>query len=106
MEAILIANKPLVKCGVFRSQLDAEIEALQLHLVITTCGYNAIVTGKAYFWTVVLTMVRVICFEIIKVQVEWETAYVSYTPALVVGQYLWGTLQSHRVMDNFLQTQF
>ena len=25
---------------------------------------------------------------------------------MMVGQYIWGTLQVHRVMDDFLRTQF
>ena len=33
-------------------------------------------------------------------------AYGSDTPSVTVGQYLWGTLQVHRVMDDFLRNQF
>ena len=49
---------------------------------------------------------RVIWREIRKVRVEVETEYGSDNPMEMVGQYLWGTLQTHRVMDEFLQTQF
>ena len=62
--------------------------------------------GKVECWTVVLTMVRVIWRELRKVRVEAETAYGSENPTEMVGQYLWGTLQTHRVMDDFLRTQF
>ena len=58
---------------------------------------------KAEFWTVVLTVVRVIWRELRKVRVEAETAYVSEKLAEMVGQYLWGNLHAHWVMDEFLQ---
>ena len=31
--------------------------------------------------------------------VESETAYGLWDNVVIVGQYLWGTIQSHRVMD-------
>ena len=58
---------------------------------------------KSYFLLVFLTMVRVICWDIIKVQVEEETAYVSDIPPVIVGQYIWLTVQVHRVMDNLFE---
>ena len=44
----------------FWSQLFADIEAFQLHLVKTTYGEGAGAVGKAECWTLVLTIVRVI----------------------------------------------
>ena len=49
-------------------------------------------------------MVRVIWKYLRKVRVEAETTYGSDKTAVMVGQYLWGTLQAHRVMENFLRT--
>ena len=46
-------------------------------------------SGRAEFWTVVFTMVRLVLRELIKVRVEAETAYGLETPAMKVGQYLW-----------------
>ena len=40
-----------------------------------------------------------------KVQVESEKVYGSGDNVVMVGQYLWGTLQSHRVMGDFLRDQ-
>ena len=38
--------------------------------------------------------------------VDAETAYGSEKPMEMVVQYLWVTLQAHRMMDDFLRTQF
>ena len=35
---------------------------------------------------------------------EAETAYGSDNPSVMVGQYLWVTLQAHRDMDHFLHS--
>ena len=43
--------------------------------------------------------------EIRKVRVEAETVYGSENPTEMVVQYLWGTLQAHWLMDDFLRTQ-
>ena len=51
-------------------------------------------------------MKRVICRELRKVQVDSETAYGSAENVMMVGQYLRGTLQVLRVMDDFLISQF
>ena len=51
-------------------------------------------------------MIRVIWRELKKVQFELETAYGSEDKVVMVGQYLWGTLQAHKVMDKFLRKQF
>ena len=73
-----------------------------------TTEYGEITTaaGKEECWIVVITLVRVIWRELRKLRVEAETAYGSETPAVMAGQYLWGTLQAHREMENLLQTQF
>ena len=55
---------------------------------------------------VVITMFRVIQWELRKFQVEAETAYESDTPEVMSGQYLWGTLQAHKAMDYLLRNQF
>ena len=47
MEARLLESELPGKFGVFWSQLAAEIEAFQLHLVIPTYGEGAGVLGKA-----------------------------------------------------------
>ena len=60
MEARLLASELLGKCGVFWSQLDAEIDAFQLHLVMITYGEVSGTSGKAECWIVVITMVQVI----------------------------------------------
>ena len=62
--------------------------------------------GKEKFCTELITMVRVIWMELRKFRVEADTACVSDNLSEVVGKYLWGNLQVHRVMDDFLQTQF
>ena len=62
--------------------------------------------GKVECWTVVITMVRIIWRDLREVRVEAETEYGSDTPLVMVGKYLWGTIQAHRVMNYFLQTQF
>ena len=41
--------------------------------------------------------------DLSKVRVEAETAYVSEKLAEMVGQYLWGNLHAHWLMDEFLQ---
>ena len=51
-------------------------------------------------------MVRVIWRELRKVSVESEAAYGYNNPTYMVVKYLWGTLQAHMVMDDFLWTQF
>ena len=56
---------------------------------------------KSKCWSVVLAVARFIWQQLRKVQVEDETVYGSYYQAMTVGQYLWLTLQAHRVMDMF-----
>ena len=51
-------------------------------------------------------MVRLIWLELRNFRAEAETVYGSDKPAEMVGQYLWGTLQEHLVMGDFLWTQF
>ena len=50
MKAQLLASKLLGKCGVFWSQLAAEIESFKLHLVTITYGEGSGVAGKAECW--------------------------------------------------------
>ena len=76
-----------------------------MHSVTATYGDNAISEDIAECWTVVITMVILIWNELIKLKVEVETAHVSDTSTLMMGQYLWGTLQAHRVVGYFLLTQ-
>ena len=52
------------------------------------------------------TTMRVVWRELSKVRVESEMEYVSVDNLLMVYQYLWGTLQAHRVMNTFLKAQF
>ena len=54
----------------------------------------------------VLTTTRVIWRELQKVRVESETAYGSAENMVMVGHYLWVTIQAHRVMDDLLRSQF
>ena len=86
----------------FWSQLAAQIETFQLHLVTVTYGEGEAAAWKAEFWTVVITMLQVICKELRKVRVEAETVYGSEKSTEMVGQCLWGTLQAHWVMDDAL----
>ena len=60
MDAKLLANELLEKCGVFWSHLAEEIEAFQTHLVTTTYGEGSMAEGIAECWTVLLTMIIVI----------------------------------------------
>ena len=93
VEDRLLERNLLGKCGVFWSQLDADIEALWLHLVITTYVESEILKGKSEYWMMVITMVGLLCSELIKVLVGLETSYGSDEPAVMVVQYLWVTLQ-------------
>ena len=47
MEAKLLANELLEKCGVFWSHVVEEIEAFQTHLVTTTYGEGSMAEGIA-----------------------------------------------------------
>ena len=105
METKFLSCELLGKRGVLWSRLAADIEAIQMHLVTTTCREGDMAAGIEECCTVVLTMVRVIWRELRKVRVEAETSYGLETHAVKVGQYLWGTLQALRVMENFLRTQ-
>ena len=55
---------------------------------------------------VVLTMVLVSWKDIRKVRVEADTEYGSDNPSVMVGQYLWVTLQGHILIDDLLRNQF
>ena len=88
------------------SQLIAEIEAFQLHLVTTIYGEGAGVAGKSECWTVVFTVVRVIWRDIRKFRVEEEMVYGSDKRSEMAAQYLWGALQTHQVIDEFLWKKF
>ena len=52
------------------SQLVAEIENFQLHLVTTTCGEGDVAAGKGARSTVVLMMVHVMCRYLREFRVE------------------------------------
>ena len=106
MEVQKLVSELLGKLGVLWSKLAAEIEVFQLNLVTTTYGAGVGATRKAECWTVVIAVVWVICRELRKVGGEAETVYGSDNPTEMVGQYLWGALQAHRVMDELSQTQF
>ena len=75
MEANLLASELLGKCGVFESHFESEIEASQMQLVTTTYREGVEAAGRSEFWTVVLTMVRLIWRGLRKVRMETETAY-------------------------------
>ena len=51
-------------------------------------------------------MVRVILWELRKFGVKEDTTYGSDILTLMVGKYLWVNLKAHKVMDDFLLTQF
>ena len=53
-----------------------------------------------------LTMMRFIWRELRKVKVDSETEYGFADNVVMVVQYLWGTIQVHRVIENFLRDQF
>ena len=92
METKFLSCELLGKRGVLWSRLAADIEAIQMHLVTTTCREGDMAAGIEECCTVVLTMVRVIWRELRKVRVEAETSYGLETHAVKVGQYLWGNL--------------
>ena len=50
----------------------------------------------------VIRMMRVIWIELMRVRVESEPSYVSEDKVVILGKYLWGALQDHRVMDDLL----
>ena len=54
----------------------------------------------------ILTIFWVIWRDLQKVQVQDGKVYGSYPPHVMVDQYLWGTLQSYMVMEEFLRYQF
>ena len=54
----------------------------------------------------VIIMMRVIWIELMKVRVESEPSYVSEDKVVTLGKYLWGALQDHIVMYEFLLAQF
>ena len=105
-EARLLASELLGKRGVFWYQLAPDIEAFQMHLVTTTYWDDEMAAVKIECWKVVLTMVHAIWREIRKVRVESETEYGSDNPSVMVGKYIWGNLQVHRVIDDLLRSQF
>lgn len=92
----------------FWTRLCAGVDSFFLYLVTTTYGSAPTKEGKAECWTVVLTMLRVVWRELRKVRVVAESAYAysDSNPALMVGQYLWATLQDHRVQKEFLDAGF
>ena len=77
-----------------------------MYLVTTAYGEVVSSEGRVECWSVVLTMMRVILRDFRKVPGDSETAYGSADNVVVVGQYLWGTLQAHRIMDDFLRAKF
>ena len=52
-----------------------------------------------------LTMVKVIWRDLRKVLSKVETSYGMASTNFIVGQYLWDTIKSHWVMDEFIQEQ-
>ena len=53
----------------------------------------------------VLSVLRVIRRYLRKVRVQAETSYGATYSHIMVGKYLWGTLQSHRLVKEFMLTQ-
>ena len=51
-------------------------------------------------------MARVIWREFRKARVQLETNYRDTYPQVVVGKYIWGTLQDHRVMEELMLKHF
>ena len=98
-EVRLLESNILIKCGVFWDQMASEEEASHLHLFTTTYGESVLSSGRAECWSVVLTMMRVLWRELRKVRVDSETMYGSGDNMVMEVQYLWNTLQSHRVMN-------
>ena len=49
-------------------------------------------------------MVRVIWRELSKDRVQLETSYGATYPQVMVGKYIWGTLQDHQVMEELMRT--
>ena len=72
----------------------------------TTYVFRTPAAGKYYCWEVLLKMVEVIWIELGKVRVEVETTYGLYSLYVMVGNYLWETLQDNLLMDDFLWNQF
>ena len=92
METRLLASELLVKYGVLWSQLAAEIEAFQIHLVTSIFGDGTMASGKAECWVVVLTMARVIWRDMSKFRFGKYTEYGFETLSVMVSQYIWGTI--------------
>ena len=66
MEERLIESELFGKCGVLWLQLAAKIYDFHLHLVVEMYKDSATAAGKAECWTVVLTIVIFICWDIRK----------------------------------------
>ena len=86
MKVRLLASEIIIKCGVFWSQPAAEIEVFHLHLITTTYRDAISGSGKSECWLVVLTMVRIICIELIKVRVKSENNFGEICHQVMVGQ--------------------
>lgn len=92
----------------FWTSLCAEVGAFYQYLLTTTYGTAPPPSGKTECWTVVVTMLRVVWRELRHVRAPAATAYgyAERNPHLMVGQYLWCTLQAHRVMREFMEAGF
>ena len=104
--AALSVCKELLSLTVdFFRKMSSMMSILYRELMVTTFGSdNPSKESKAICWKIVLTLVRVIFRELRKVRVGSEHAY--NFPHRANALYLWGILQAHRVMAEFVKTNF
>ena len=89
----------------FFRKMSSMMSVLYRELMVKTFGSdNPSKESKAICWKIVLTLVKVIFRELRKVRVGSEHAYSFSDRANPL--YLWGVLQAHRVMADFVKTNF
>ncbi|KAL7468880.1 hypothetical protein ACHAXS_009126 [Conticribra weissflogii] len=88
----------------FWRELCAEINEFRRFLLTSSYGaepYSA--EAKEQCWTVILKMLRVFFSELRRARLVAEQANQSVHPTAL---YLWGTLEAHRVMEEFRRCSF
>ena len=82
------------------------MEVLYHTIINTTYGENPTKTHTGECWKIVKLMVRVFIRELSKVRVVADTVYGTSYLHIRVDQYLWHTIQYHRVMKYFIVVDF
>ena len=82
------------------------MEGFYRTLVFTNYSNRVNKAQKLECWEIVRVILRTFFQDTRKARVRVENAYGETDPNMRVGQYLWHTLQAHRVMDEFKYAQF